>query len=291
MGENPRASAVRDLIVDACDSANTPIGNPVVNGFLVEFGLVPRWSGRWSWRTKGRRKSAGRQWRGFTCLAYIDHFFESKGMRVKQEVQELFPTPLWIVDLAAADAASFNAKLKAEIENIISPRPKVPSGSNWQTPQDLHTRPAFADFTKLVEITARSVAQYLEVERFPMMITGCWANINSPGAYHPTHNHPNNYLSGVYYVAVPEGGPALVFQDPRPVLMMPWTGKLSRVTANAAVAQPQPGRMVLFPSWLRHHVPSNQGTTERISISFNLMFTNFAETLAAPRWKPTAGTG
>lgn len=71
--------------------------------------------------------------------------------------------------------------------------------------------------------------------------------------------------------------------------MMPWTGKLSRVTANAAVSQPQPGRMLIFPSWLRHHVPSNQGTTERISISFNLMFTNFAETLAAPRWKATAG--
>ena len=210
-------------------------------------------------------------------------------MKVKQQVEELFPTPLWVLDILPADAVAFNAKLKTEIENIISPRPKVPSGSNWQTPHNLHTRPTFADFTKLVEIATQSVAQYLEYERFPMMITGCWANINPPGAYHPTHNHPNNFLSGVYYVAVPERGPGLVFQDPRPVLMMPWTGKLSRVTGNAYVAQPQPGRMVIFPSWLRHHVPSNQGTTERISISFNLMFTNFAETLAVPRWKPTAG--
>ena len=83
----------------------------------------------------------------------------------------------------------------------------MPSGSNWQTPHDLHTRPAFAEFTQLVEISARSVAQFLQVERYPMMITGCWANINPPSAYHPTHNHPNNYLSGVYYVAVPEAGP------------------------------------------------------------------------------------
>ena len=212
-------------------------------------------------------------------------------MRVKQEVQEIFPTPLWIVDLAAADAVAFNAKLKAEIENIILPRPKVPSGSNWQTPQDLHTRPAFADFIKLVELVARSVAQYLQVEQYPMMITGCWANINPPGAYHPTHNHPNNYLSGVYYVAVPETGSHLVFQDPRPVLIMPRTATIGRVTANACVTEPRPGRMVIFPSWLRHHVPSNEGTTERVSIAFNLMFADFAETLAAPRWKPTAGTG
>ena len=72
----------------------------------------------------------------------------------KQEVQELFPTPLWIVDLKPAEAAALNAKLKAEIERLIPPRPKVPAGSNWQTPQDLHKRPAFAEFVKLVETAA-----------------------------------------------------------------------------------------------------------------------------------------
>jgi uncharacterized protein (TIGR02466 family) len=210
-------------------------------------------------------------------------------MIVKQDTQELFPTPLWVVDAVSADVAAFNANLKAEIENIISPRPKVPSGSNWQTPQDLHTRPAFADFVKLVEMAVRGVAQHLQVEQFPMMITGCWANVNPPGSYHPTHNHPNNYLSGVYYVAVPETGSHLVFQDPRPTLIVPRSAKNSRITGNAYVQQPRPGRMVLFPSWLRHHVPSNEGTTERISIAFNLMFTNFAESLAAPSWKPSAG--
>lgn len=210
-------------------------------------------------------------------------------MKVKQKVEEIFPTPLWILDILPEDAAAFNARLKAEIEKVISPRPKVPTGSNWQTPHDLHTRPAFADFTRFVEISARSVAQYLQVEQYPMMITGCWANINPPGAHHPTHNHPNNYLSGVYYVAVPGRGTDLIFQDPRPSLIAPWTGKLNRFTANAAVQQPQPGRMVMFPAWLRHHVPSNEGPSERISISFNLMFTNFAETAATPRWKATAG--
>lgn len=72
---------------------------------------------------------------------------------------------------------------------------------------------------------------------------------------------------------------------------MPWSGKLNRVTANAAAEQAVPGRMVIFPSWLRHHVPSNAGADERISISFNLMFKNFAETAAAPRWQATAGRG
>jgi uncharacterized protein (TIGR02466 family) len=207
----------------------------------------------------------------------------------KQEVQELFPTSIWIVDLKPAEAAPFNAKLKAEIEKIISPRPKVPAGSNWQTPQDLHTRPAFADFVKLVELAARGVARFLQVDQYPMTITGCWANINPPGAYHPTHNHPNNYLSGVYYVAVPQSGSRIVFQDPRPFMIMPRPRQYTRITANAADAESRPGRLLIFPAWLRHSVPANDGQTERISISFNLMFKQFAETMAAPMWDPTAG--
>ena len=207
----------------------------------------------------------------------------------KQEVQELFPTTIWIVDLKPAEAAPFNAKLKAEIEKIISPRPKVPAGSNWQTPQNLHTRPAFVEFVKLVETAARGVARFLQVDQHPMTITGCWANINPPGAYHPTHNHPNNYLSGVYYVAVPASGSHIVFQDPRPLMIMPKPRQFTRQTANAADAESKPGRLLIFPAWLRHSVPANDGQTERISISFNLMFKQFPETLAAPVWDPTAG--
>ena len=40
---------------------------------------------------------------------------------------------------------------------------------------------------------------------------------------------------------------------------------------------------------LKHTVPANDGQSERISISFNLMFKNFSETMAAPLWDATAG--
>src|SRR5215468_11341771 len=102
------------------------------------------------------------------------------GMIEKQEAQEIFPTPLWVVDLQPAAAAALNAGLKAEIERIIEPRPAVPVGSNWQTPHDLHTRPAFAEFVKLVETVARGVARHLQVDQYPIGITGCWANVNPP---------------------------------------------------------------------------------------------------------------
>ncbi len=209
----------------------------------------------------------------------------------KQEVQELFPTPLWVVDLKADAAAALNAKLKAEIERIVAPRPAIPAGSNWQTPQDLHTRPAFAEFVKLLETAARGVTRFLQIDQYPMAITGCWANINPPGAFHPMHHHPNNYLSGVYYVSIPDAGSQIVFQDPRPQasMIMPRPKEYTRLTANGANAQSKSGRLVIFPAWLKHTVPANEGQSDRISISFNLMFTSFTETMASPMWAASAG--
>jgi uncharacterized protein (TIGR02466 family) len=72
-------------------------------------------------------------------------------------------------------------------------------------------------------------------------------------------------------------------------MIMPKPRQYSRLTANAANAESKEGRMVIFPAWLKHSVPSNQGQTDRISISFNLMFKSFAESMAAPMWDATAG--
>ena len=42
--------------------------------------------------------------------------------------------------------------------------------------------------------------------------------------------------------------------------------------------------LLLFPAWLRHSVPANGNDSERISVSFNLMFADYAEQLAKPLW-------
>ena len=42
--------------------------------------------------------------------------------------------------------------------------------------------------------------------------------------------------------------------------------------------------MLMFPAWLAHSVVPNPSEEVRISVSFNLMFTNFSETMSAPLW-------
>ena len=61
-------------------------------------------------------------------------------------------------------------------------------------------------------------------------------------------------------------------EDPRLVMMMNRPG----VTDTATEAErpfvylkPQAGTILMWESWLRHEVPANRATEQRISISFN----------------------
>ena len=80
---------------------------------------------------------------------------------------------------------------------------------------------------------------------------------------HPLHEHGRYAASGVYFVHAPEGSADLQFHDPR---CMP--GVPSPHTPLA----PQPGKLVLFPSWLRHAVGHSyiEGDEARVSIAFNI---------------------
>jgi len=130
---------------------------------------------------------------------------------------------------------------------------------------------------------------FMQVDYRDFAITGCWANFNPTGGLNSAHTHPNNYVSGVYYVKTPSGADAIEFTDPRPaaVALMPRTKQLNRFNGNRMTVQVKPGRIVMFPAWLSHSVPANRTSEERISIAFNAMFTDVAETMAAPLWKGT----
>ena len=205
----------------------------------------------------------------------------------KLDVVELFPTPLWIVDLAPEEYTPLNARLRAEIGRMLTPRPEIQKGANWQTDQNLHTLPAFQPLCDLANIAAKGAMRWLGLEDHKLMITGCWANINPPGSHHPRHTHPNNYLSGTYYVQAAPDTPEIVFSDPRPqsFVILPRPKQLTERTANSRAVPASDGRMVIFPSWLHHHVVSNTSEFERISIAFNFMIPQFTETLAAPMWQ------
>jgi uncharacterized protein (TIGR02466 family) len=100
------------------------------------------------------------------------------------------------------------------------------------------------------------------------------------------HSHPNNFLSGVYYLRTATGADTINFHDPRPQtgVIRPPVQALTAENTDQVVLRVEDGTLLLFPAYLAHSVDANASAEERVSISFNLMFPAFTEALARPMW-------
>lgn len=132
----------------------------------------------------------------------------------------------------------------------------------------------FGDLQKAIDKHVRSYIQHLEMDVDPKAIQmrTCWINIMPAGTAHSMHIHPLSVISGTYYVQTPKNCSSIKFEDPRMVGFMaspPRKAKAQEHNQRFVELKPQAGHLVLFESWMRHEVPQNLSSTERISISFN----------------------
>ena len=103
-------------------------------------------------------------------------------------------------------------------------------------------------------------------------IKSIWAIVNEKDAWNQKHHHSNNDLSAAYYVSAHENCGDIVFYDPRPapVHNHPISKKANKLNATVNSIKPEPGMLVLFPSYLEHSVNPNLSEKKRVVISFNL---------------------
>lgn len=154
------------------------------------------------------------------------------------------------------------------------------NAGGWQSPGNLITwpdEPIRKLKARIEELVFSLIGELLRkdgTKRTFTLLIDSWANVNRRGDYNVVHTHPNCMWSGVYYVTPGE-----------PDKSVPYSGMLElldpRESANYIQIQNTvldartfienvPGRMVLFPSWLKHMVHPFVGDGVRISIAFNV---------------------
>jgi len=205
------------------------------------------------------------------------------------DVLSLFATCIWKVQLTSGYHESINSNILRAINDINPDWAEIPSGGSWQSGQDLHCREQLVDLVSCIHSTAQTVLRFLKVGDNAIEITGCWANINASGAAHAIHSHPNNFLSGTYYVRTHQGADTVNFHDPRPqtAIIRPPVTELTSQNTDQVVVTVSDGMLLMFPSYLAHSVGPNESGKLRISISFNMMFSQYAERLSRPLWGST----
>jgi uncharacterized protein (TIGR02466 family) len=200
--------------------------------------------------------------------------------RKKDGLRVLFPTLIyvaWYPDYEAVKQrlVEFNLRLREEDQagKQLSKEKYASGFTSYFSRNDLYRHEALKDLVDFLYRCADAYAtqHHWDVQNYQPVINTLWGNINSRYSFHAEHLHPYSHISGVFYVDIPPGSPAISFKDPRAARwMMPPAADGTRPenTFHASVP-PESGKLLLFPSWIEHGVPQNLEEVERISMSFN----------------------
>lgn len=97
------------------------------------------------------------------------------------------------------------------------------------------------------------------------ILESIWINYSKPGAYNMMHTHPNGNISGVIYLKAPKDCGAISFVNPYSFFC---------AAERTYQVLPKEGMGLLFNSRLPHVVDVNHSEEDRISMSFNMRFTD-----------------
>jgi uncharacterized protein (TIGR02466 family) len=188
------------------------------------------------------------------------------------EVTGLFPTPVMRVKGVLAPSL-----VDGLVDHFASQADRMNNGSD----QLSHTAMLRPEDSPLLGIVAAAVTSRIAEfgallfgERLGWSLKEMWVNVLETGGRQAMHNHANSFVSGVLYLSRPHpdartmfmkspGGHDFSFRNDHagvvsgPYNAEKWIGPL-----------PEPGDMVLFPSYLLHAVPPNPGA-RRFSMAFN----------------------
>lgn len=114
-----------------------------------------------------------------------------------------------------------------------------------------------------------------------IQIPRMWINISGKHHYNIIHTHPFSHYSGVFYVKSHENCGEITFYRPamesQECYFRHYEIKESKNILHNKTYFPKEGRLLLFPSTLEHGVEMNRSDSDRISISFDLVFSDYIE--------------
>jgi uncharacterized protein (TIGR02466 family) len=193
-------------------------------------------------------------------------------VRVMDEVFGLFPTPF----LRAPGTLN-----RGLVEGLVKHFTDQAQTANKASGNLSHTEmlspddsPLLIEAAELITPKIVDMGALLFGQRLGWSIKEMWVNVLDTGGLQSMHNHANSFVSGVVYLTPSHpdsqtvflksvGGTDFVFKNEHADMApTPFNGD------RWISPPPSPGDLVLFPSYLLHTVPPNQGE-RRITMSFN----------------------
>lgn len=162
-----------------------------------------------------------------------------------------------------------------EVIKLIEEQNPIQRSGNWDemkiktTDGNLHLNPKFKFLIDWFRECLNEYKNYYQLDCDAIDIAVCWGNKSSSkqGAAHHIHTHNLSCVSAVYYVS---NGSPTVFYDPlysKGIDQNEILWKQNREVEREVY--PEPGSLILFPSWLPHSSKPHYNEESRYTISFN----------------------
>ena len=112
----------------------------------------------------------------------------------KPDVLRLFPSFVWKAELKPEVHPPINDLIMQTLGEIGAPLADLKAGESWQSNHELHELPQLRELVDCINEAAESVLAYLKTGHGGLETTGCWANLNAPGAGHPGHKEGERHI-------------------------------------------------------------------------------------------------
>jgi len=164
------------------------------------------------------------------------------------DVIPMFPTLVWKIELEAELREAIGVRVLAALARLRRDLPPLAPGQGWQSVQSLHELDDLRDLVSCVHRVVPGILQFLRIGYDAYEVTACWATVLSRGAAHKIHQHPNNFLSGVYYLRTHPGADTINFHDPRNQsgIIRPPVAELTAENTDQVVVRVKDGTMLVF---------------------------------------------
>lgn len=185
----------------------------------------------------------------------------------------VFAVPIWTRRVVGHEAV--NREIMALLPALMREDGiKRSNEGGWHSQSAMHHDERLAGIRRVIGNACAQCAASIgfDFSRFNLSFQEMWLNANGPGHTNKAHLHPGSFLSGAYYVAVPEGSGNIEFHDPvHARVMATYPGRdASGHAAQILQHTSRAGDLVIFPGWLQHSVQRNESDALRVTVSFNM---------------------
>lgn len=185
-----------------------------------------------------------------------------------------FPTPIWW------DDTNINLEpIRALCQRLRDEDPngrQISNNGGWQSADfkggDHNELSTLIDY--ILGASERCLGDYGYALGYKFKMLNLWFNVNGKGHSNQIHTHAGSFLSGTFYVTVPNNASDIVFykntSEDHIIASAAHIDTHTAISGATCRYPPRDGRMVLFPSYLPHGVLPSQTEEERVSLAFNL---------------------